>query len=99
MYSTLRTKTRIKPVSDKRRATFPAREKCVRIVKKRDGYKCRVCGEDGYDVHEILTRAQGGDPTDPDNAVLLCREHHDFAHNHPKWAAEVGLIQSKKHGR
>ena len=43
------------------------------------------------DGHEPVHRSQGGDPTDPDAIVLLCRAHHDFCHEHPSAARDLGL--------
>lgn len=41
--------------------------------------------------HEPLPRSQGGDPTDPDQILLVCPHHHEWAHHHPAAASAVGL--------
>lgn len=83
-------------MSDKRQSTLAQRREVREQVIKRD-QECRLkdhspCFGD-LDVHEVLTRARGGDPLDPNNCVALCRTHHDFAHRNPKWAEEVGLLR------
>jgi 5-methylcytosine-specific restriction endonuclease McrA len=59
-------------------------EEAVRRVRKRDG----VClygliAKDGCsggtDVHHIVSRGAGGGDT-MDNMILLCRRHHNLAH-------------------
>lgn len=47
--------------------------------------------EGGLDVHEPVHRSQGGDPTDPDQCVTLCRKHHRWAHDNPRLAKAAGL--------
>jgi hypothetical protein len=44
------------------------------------------------DVHEPARRSQGADPTDPDQCVLLCRQHHSWVHAHPAQSYELGLL-------
>lgn len=60
-----------------------ARHACRRAVIARDGHRCRICGKHGndvgYEVHEVLPRSLGGDPTNPDECVLVCgRDHRDL---------------------
>jgi hypothetical protein len=45
------------------------------------------------DPHEPLTRARGGSITDPSNLAWVCRAHHDWAHDNPDEAHEVGLLK------
>lgn len=99
---TLRSYTRIKPVSEKRKARQPLRDACRDAVLKRAGRRCEVklddiCTREATDVHEILTRAQGGDETDPANCLASCRACHMHLHNHPAEANALGLIYSKKY--
>jgi len=70
-----------------------AREACVRAVLLRENARCVTCrarlkhatdptateSNVGH-VHEITSRALGGDPTDPTNCVLLCWRCHPQAH-------------------
>ena len=45
------------------------------------GYCCHYCGKTEVIVkHEIAFRSNGGDPTDPDNCIILCRDCHNKAH-------------------
>lgn len=73
----------------RRRNTAKARKECARIVWLRDGARCQRCGRgvlppdqcSGWepwrgDVNERIPRSKGGDPTDPDNAELLCQACH-----------------------
>lgn len=47
------------------------------------------------DVHEILTRARGGDPTDTENQLCVCRRCHDWIGTHETAARELGLIRGR----
>lgn len=47
------------------------------------------------DVHEIKTRAMGGDLLDDANVLAVCREAHDWIHRHPAKARELGLLGSR----
>lgn len=44
------------------------------------------------DAHEPRERSHGADPTDPDQAVCLCRKHHDWVHAHPSTSYRLGLL-------
>jgi hypothetical protein len=47
--------------------------------------KCESCGHipdwRGLSKHEIIFRSHGGDPTDPDNCLMLCGKCHAACHN------------------
>jgi hypothetical protein len=67
-------------------AYLAARHACRLAVIARDGQRCRICrkhGNDvGYEVHEVIPRSLGGDPTNPDDCVLVCgRDHRDLTAN------------------
>lgn len=47
------------------------------------------------DMHEILTRARGGDPTDGANILCLCRECHKWVTEHETDARELGLVRAR----
>lgn len=49
------------------------------------------------DAHEPGLRSHGADPTDPDQAIAICRRHHDFAHRHPRLASLLGVIHYPLH--
>lgn len=97
----LRRSGRLRQQSRKRRKTMPARARCVREVMARAGGRCewQFCDQAATDVHEILSRARGGSPLDPANALAVCRWHHDFCHANPKLAASVGWMLSQFKGR
>ena len=41
------------------------------------------------DAHEPAKRSQGADPTDPAQAIPVCRPGHDWIHAHPAEAAQL----------
>jgi hypothetical protein len=47
------------------------------------------------DMHEILTRARGGSPIDPENILLLCRDCHHWVTTHETAARELGLVRGR----
>lgn len=47
------------------------------------------------DLHEILTRGRGGDPTDPENILCLCRECHRWVTEHEVEARALGLVRAR----
>ena len=53
---------------------------------EQDDICCEICGKGGridrggFDLHHIIYRSHGG--TDKvENIILLCRDHHDKAHD------------------
>lgn len=96
--------TQLRAISPRKQAEREARRDAVMLVKARDqhcqwdthgGHPSVACGGP-LDVHEPLTRARGGDPTDPDACVLLCRRHHDWVHAHPREASCLGLLRAAR---
>lgn len=60
------------------------------------GSMCEVCKQEPWtDLHEILTRARGGDPTDPDNILCLCRGDHTWITEHETEARKLGLVRGR----
>lgn len=48
-------------------------------VKKRDGYKCVVCGADKFiHTHHLLPREIKEFRFDIDNGITLCAKHHKY---------------------
>ncbi len=95
----LRRKTRLKPVSAKRRAQADEYQKFRATVFMRHGW-CQgprkgletPCGGP-LDVHHIRPVGQyRGLRCDPDNGIVLCRAHHDHVHDYPVWARTIGLL-------
>lgn len=81
---------RAKEKARKKRQADAARAACVKAVWARAEHRCESCGkyvrepfggwarffgEIGH-VHERVSRARGGDPTDPSNCLLLCFDCH-----------------------
>jgi hypothetical protein len=86
--------------SARKRAERGPRARCVAAVRARSGGLCEgrvpgVCTVTATDVHEVLSRAQGGSITDPANCLHLCRDCHVFAHNHPAKAYALGLLKRR----
>jgi len=53
------------------------------------------CSHTATDIHEPLTRARGGSILDAANTVAVCRGCHDWIHDHPAAATELGLLRSQ----
>lgn len=100
----LRTYHPLRKMSDKTRDKQAARAACIRAVRKRAGYRCEiridgVCTGAAEHTHEIVTRAAGGDITDPTNCLATCASCHRWTHEHPEEAYKRGLIKSRYEGR
>lgn len=96
--STLQRHTPIRPVSRKRAAEIRVRRKMLAAMfPERPLCALPWCTRWADDVHEPLTRARGGSITDPDNAVPLCRPHHDEITFTPEsalgWAYGLELLR------
>jgi hypothetical protein len=94
----LRRHKPIRQVSARRQREMRERRAMVAAMFGGERPVCVVpdCGRWADDLHEPLTRARGGSITDPDNAVPLCREHHDEITFRPEselgWAYDLGLL-------
>jgi len=52
-------------------------------IRKRDGFTCFMCGENGYDVHHIDYDKEN---CNPENLITLCRScHAKTHHNRDSW--------------
>jgi hypothetical protein len=71
-------RTRINPVSDKRRAENRRRRAMAERRFPGMDPDCSVkdCPRPADDLHEALTRARGGSITDEDNTFPVCRQHN-----------------------
>lgn len=72
-------------------------EKVRRLVLARDGENCLRCLQPATDVHHRLPRGMGGTRNEyitfgVANLVSLCRECHNFIHQHPALAYETGFL-------
>lgn len=60
------------------------------------------CHRIGMHPHEIWTRARATDIRHAllceENIIMLCPEHHDFAHLHEEVARELGVIRRSHEG-
>lgn len=79
-------RTRVRPMSDRKRAEVRLRTNVTRpVVLKRDAKRCRACGFHAgggpwgggvrrvwLEVHEEPPRSLGGDPNDPADCITLC---------------------------
>ena len=94
----------INPVSKKRRREQVLRREFVRTLLEerprceagpiiRQASRTHGCSGLPCDIHEPLTRARGGSILDPNNALAVCRPCHDWIHEHPGLALEIGLLR------
>ena len=78
-------RTRINPISAKKRQQMLQEKEVKQQLLIRAGNKCEECGSfgdfRGLSKHEIKPRSRGGDPTDPLNCRILCGDCHDKAHH------------------
>ncbi len=85
-----RTPLRVR--STKRAAVMPARRALVASLLAEWPW-CQRCGaERSTDVHEPLTRAQGGNILDPANTVAICRSCHSAIHASPAQSYAEGWL-------
>ena len=88
-------RTRIKPVSAKRRSQAKARQELIRAVMERDQYACQAriegCSSHAVDVHELKSRARGGSILEMSNCIALCRPCHSFITQEPRWSSTWGF--------
>lgn len=95
---------RLKPRSAKRRAEANQRAAIVIEALRRAGHQCQA--------RHLVPEVRCGGPLDPDeimgrgvlpgahliqdNVQILCRAHHDWKHDHPTRARDLGL--TKRYG-
>lgn len=103
----LRRRRGLNAMSKKRRAIAPKRRELVvrLLATRRCEFPTSVivcagesmqepvlCGALGAHVHEILTRARGGDILDESNCMVVCARHHEWIHANPVTAATLGVL-------
>jgi hypothetical protein len=54
-----------------------------------------VCSEPWSEMHEVLTRGRGGDPTDESNILCLCARCHRWVTTHEVEARALGLVRAR----
>ena len=76
-------KVAIRRISKKKQAELKEEKLLTaQLILKQDG-KCADCGKIlGWRSakHEIIPRSKGGNPTDPNNTVVLCGKCHSLRH-------------------
>jgi len=92
--TSLSRRTSLRFRSTKQTRIMPARRALVAFLLAERPW-CQRCGtERSTDVHEPLTRAQGGNILDLDAAVAICRSCHSHIHANPAQSyAESWLIR------
>lgn len=100
--SPLKRKTRLGPVSAKRRAEAEERRRVLEVVARRDGRSCfgarmapHVACSGPLDGDEVVPRGElPGGHLDPANVRLLCRfGHHRWKTENPDEAERFGLYR------
>jgi hypothetical protein len=91
-------RSRIKPVSDKRRDRWPAEKEVRLAVFARDGWRCQAPGAFGLKcwgglTYHHLEKAWKGSNFTVDNGLTLCEGHNVAVENHPIDAEELGLVR------
>lgn len=90
-------RTRVKPVSDRRRSEAPARAQCRAVVLSRDrecrGYGTLIhCTKTSTEVHELGRGAYRQTCyLDPELCIGLCHSCHAWVTGHPDGAHNLGL--------
>lgn len=58
------------------------RTQMLYVMSWRDRFKCRYCGEEAWNVHHILKRAEYPHwANEVNNMISLCKKHHLLADN------------------
>ena len=98
-------RSRIRPVSEKRKALNIERRKILEATfGPRDTWRCALRDTPqalvafgacfgSVNGHEVLKRSQGGSITDPENIIMLCNHHNSEVENQPIRAHEFGLMR------
>jgi 5-methylcytosine-specific restriction endonuclease McrA len=97
----LRSFTRLRPMSKRRRRELRQRAQVRVEVLERDGgcvARDRLpqvsCSGGDLDVHELVRRSQWrAGWLYASNCVAICRRHHDYVGLHPEHAHAVGLVR------
>jgi hypothetical protein len=90
--------TRLKPISDAKRAQRPAKNAVTRQVFERDGYRCQIAPlveEPCFGrltPHHLKKEGQGGEHS-MSNLIAACVFHNDWVEDHPIKAKALGLVR------
>lgn len=75
----LKPRPRVLDQREKRRAEDMAWRQAVATVRKRDGGRCRACGQPGTHAHHLVYRSHGGSD-EPRNLIWTCAACHRLIH-------------------
>ena len=77
-------RTRLNPISAKRRSQLLKENELKKILFKKQGGLCAdchgVCDWRGFEKHEVIYRSRGGDATNESNCRLVCAKCHSAHH-------------------
>lgn len=94
-------RSRINPVSKKRREQIPQRSALREAqLRRRPDCEARLsnCTRKATDVHEIINRSQRSTSwLEPELFVSLCRSCHQWVTEHPLWSKRHGFTLSAVH--
>ena len=78
---------------------MPAWKKVRQMMLDKAGYRCSRCSAVGaLEVHHKKSLAEGGEPFDVENLVVLCRNCHFRQHGNPKkraWQEYMGISNAR----
>jgi hypothetical protein len=91
----LQSRSRLRPMSAKRRAENVVRRRMLAELGAVRGPTCEVpwCRRRWVDGHEPMTRGRGGSIVDPSNCKLVCRRHNEELTMEPAWGYEIGFLR------
>lgn len=93
-----RGNTRLKPISDAKRAQKPARNALTQKVFERDSFTCQIASLVAEPCfgrltpHHLKKESQGG-PHTMSNVIAACVFHNDWVEDHPTQAKALGLVR------
>lgn len=93
-------RTRLRPMSKKRRQANVLKTAIRQAVFARDGYQCQlarvspVVGDcfGPLTPHHLLKASAGGEYV-VDNLTTLCAHHNGWVEDHPRVATELGMVR------
>lgn len=91
-------RTRMKPVSEKRKAANERRAALRADHLRRNPYCRRCVKRKAVHIHEPWLRSRGGPIDDERNFCGLCEGCHTWVHDNPREAQRRGFLVSKYDG-
>ena len=80
----LKAKTPLRRVSKKMKLHLNCDKKDKAAAIERTNGKCEICGNDGIEIHHMITSRDKIIRHDPRNHLFVCRSCHNKAHEKPK---------------